>query len=74
VSMVRYDDGSLLDAARVADACHKQGRCFCWTSASAAVHADGCQPTGRDFMVCAGYKWLLGPFRHGVLLGQEREI
>src|SRR5713101_5657062 len=25
VSMVRYDDGSLLDAARVADACHKQG-------------------------------------------------
>src|SRR2546425_12378431 len=25
VSMVRYDDGSLLDAARVAEACHKQG-------------------------------------------------
>src|SRR5713226_2071362 len=25
VSMVRYDDGSLLDARRVADACHKQG-------------------------------------------------
>ena len=27
---------------------------------------------GADFAVCSGYKWLLGPLRHRVLLGEAR--
>jgi len=37
VSLVRYDDGSLLDAARLAAACHAQGLCFCWMSVKPAA-------------------------------------
>jgi len=54
VSLVRYDDGSLLDAARVADACHRQGALLRWTPASAAAQSLGCDRLGADFMVSAG--------------------
>ena len=39
VSLVRYDDGTLLDAARVSAACHAPHRelCFCWTSVKPAA-------------------------------------
>jgi selenocysteine lyase/cysteine desulfurase len=66
VSLVRYDDGSLLDAPRVAAACHKQGALLlldvsqCCGAMPMDVHK-----LGADFMVCAGYKWLLGPFGTG---------
>jgi selenocysteine lyase/cysteine desulfurase len=66
VSMVRYDDGSLLDAARVAAACHKQGALLlldasqCCGALSMEVNQ-----LGADFIVSAGYKWLLGPFGTG---------
>jgi cysteine desulfurase / selenocysteine lyase len=66
VSLVRFDDGSLLDAPRVAAACHKQG---------ALLLLDVSQCCGgmpmdvnelrADFVVSAGYKWLLGPFGTG---------
>ena len=66
VSMVRFDDGSLLDVARVAEACHKQGALLLLD----ASHACGGMPIdvnqlGADFIVSAGYKWLLGPFGTG---------
>jgi len=66
VSMVRYDDGSLLDAARVADACHKQGALLLLDASQAcgAMPMDVNQ-LGADFIVSAGYKWLLGPFGSG---------
>jgi cysteine desulfurase/selenocysteine lyase len=66
VSMVRYDDGSLLDAARVADACHKQGALLLLDASQCcgALPMD-VNHLGADFMVCAGYKWLLGPFGTG---------
>ena len=66
VSLVRYDDGSLLDAPRVAAACHSQGALFlldvsqCCGAMKMDVHQ-----LGADFLVCAGYKWLLGPFGTG---------
>jgi selenocysteine lyase/cysteine desulfurase len=66
VSMVRYDDGSLLDAPRVAAACHKQGALLLLdvSQCCGAMLMDVNQ-LGADFLVCAGYKWLLGPFGTG---------
>src|SRR5260370_10248186 len=65
-SMVRFDDGSLLDAARVADACHKQGALLLLDASQCcgALPMDVNQ-LGADFIVSAGYKWLLGPFGTG---------
>lgn len=66
ISMVRFDDGSLLDAARVAAACHAQGALLlldvsqCCGAMPMDVHQ-----LGADFLVCAGYKWLLSPFGTG---------
>jgi cysteine desulfurase/selenocysteine lyase len=66
VSMVRYDNGSLLDAPRVAAACHKQGALLLLdvSQCCGALPMDVNQ-LGADFLVCAGYKWLLGPFGTG---------
>src|SRR6267143_6079966 len=66
VSLVRYDDGSLLDAPRVAEACRKQGALLLLDASQGcgAVPMD-VNRLGADFMVSAGYKWLLGPFGTG---------
>jgi cysteine desulfurase/selenocysteine lyase len=66
VSLVRFDDGSLLDAPRLAAACHAQGA---WLLLDAS-QCCGALPIdvhqlGADFIVSAGYKWLLGPFGTG---------
>ena len=66
VSLVRYDDGSLLDAPRVAKACHQQGALLlldvsqCCGAMPMDVHK-----LEADFLICAGYKWLLSPFGTG---------
>ena len=66
VSHVRFDDGSLLDAACVAAACHAQGALFVLdVSQSCGVVPMDVQQLGADFLVCAGYKWLLGPYGTG---------
>jgi cysteine desulfurase/selenocysteine lyase len=66
VSMVRFDDGSLLDAPRMAAACHKQGALLLLdvSQCCGALPMDVNQ-LGADFLVCAGYKWLLSPFGTG---------
>jgi cysteine desulfurase/selenocysteine lyase len=66
VSHVRFDDGSLLDAARVAAACHAQGSLFLLdvSQSCGAVPMD-VNELGADFLVCAGYKWLLSPYGTG---------
>ena len=66
VSLVRYDDGSLLDAPRVAAACHAQGALLLLdvSQCCGALPMDVRQ-LGADFLVCAGYKWLFGPFGTG---------
>jgi len=66
VSLVRYDDGSLLDAPRVAAACHRQGALLLLdvSQCCGAIPMD-VNRLGADFLVCAGYKWLLSPFGTG---------
>jgi len=66
VSHVRFDDGSLLDAKRVAAACHAQGALFLLdVSQSCGAVPMNMRELGADFIVCAGYKWLFGPFGTG---------
>ena len=66
VSLVRFDDGSRLDAARLAAACHAQGALLlldvsqCCGALPMDVHE-----LGADFLISAGYKWLLSPFGTG---------
>ncbi|MBI1750184.1 MAG: aminotransferase class V-fold PLP-dependent enzyme [Acidobacteria bacterium] len=66
VSLVRFDDASLLDAPRLAAACRRSGACLlldvsqCAGAMPLDVHA-----LGADFLVCAGYKWLLSPYGTG---------
>jgi selenocysteine lyase/cysteine desulfurase len=66
VSHVRYDDGSLLDAARLANACHSNGTLLLLdvSQSCGAVPID-LKQIDADFLICAGYKWLLGPFGTG---------
>jgi cysteine desulfurase / selenocysteine lyase len=66
VSMVRFDNGVLLDVARIAAACHAQGALLLLDVSQCC----GGMPLdvttlGADFMVCAGYKWLLSPYGTG---------
>jgi cysteine desulfurase/selenocysteine lyase len=75
VSMVRFDDGSLLDAARVARACHKQGALLLLDASQScgAMPMDVTQ-LGADFIVSAGYKWLLGPFGTGFFWARSEHL
>ena len=75
VSMVRYDDGSLLDAARVADACNKQGALLLLdASQSCGAMPMDVKQLGADFIVSAGYKWLLGPFGTGFFWAKSEHL
>lgn len=65
-SLVRFDDGSRLDAPRLAAACRKAdvtllldlSQCAC------AIPID-LRETGADFAASSGYKWLLSPYGTG---------
>jgi len=65
-SLVRFNDGVLLDAARVAAACHAQGAKLLLdvSQCCGGMPMDVAQ-LGADFLVCAGYKWLLSPYGTG---------
>jgi cysteine desulfurase/selenocysteine lyase len=75
VSMVRFDDGSLLDAPRVAAACHKHGALLLLdvSQCCGALPMDVNQ-LGADFLVCAGYKWLLSPFGTGFFWAKSEHL
>jgi selenocysteine lyase/cysteine desulfurase len=65
-SLVRFNDGARLDAARVAEACHAVGAMLLLD----ASQCTGAMPMtvadlGADFIVGSGYKWLLGPYGTG---------
>jgi selenocysteine lyase/cysteine desulfurase len=65
-SLVRFDDGSLLDAAALAGGL-ASSRCRLLldvTQICGAAPLD-LSAVGADFAVCAGYKWLLGPYGTG---------
>jgi selenocysteine lyase/cysteine desulfurase len=66
VSMVRFDDGSMLDTSKLGAACHAQGTLLaldvsqCCGAIPMDVHT-----LGADLITCSGYKWLLGPYGSG---------
>jgi cysteine desulfurase/selenocysteine lyase len=66
VSLTRFDDGSMVDAAKLAAACHAQGTLLLLDASQCcgAVPMDVTQ-LGADFIVSAGYKWLLSPYGTG---------
>jgi cysteine desulfurase/selenocysteine lyase len=68
VSHVRFDDGSILDASSLAAACKKNGTLLVLdvSQSCGAIPMDVRSP-GADFIVCAGYKYLLSPFGTGFL-------
>ena len=75
VSLVRFDDGSMLDARPLADACHAQGALLCLdvSQCCGAVPIDAAA-LGADFMTCAGYKWLLSPYGTGFFWARRDHI
>ena len=66
VSLVRFDDGVLIDSARLAAACHAQGTLLLLDASQCcgAIPLD-VKSLGADFITCAGYKWLLSPYGTG---------
>lgn len=66
VSSPRFDDAVMLDAGRLAAACHAQGALLALdvSQCCGATPLD-VNTLGADFLICAGYKWLLGPFGTG---------
>lgn len=74
-SMVRFDDGSLIDAKRLAAACHAHGVLLLLdVSQCCGGMPMNVTDLGVDFMVCAGYKWLLSPYGTGFFWAKSEHI
>jgi len=75
VSLVRFDNGVLLDAARIAAACHAQGALLLLdvSQCCGGIPLDVAK-LGADFLVCAGYKWLLSPYGTGFFWAKNEHI
>jgi len=69
-SMVRFDDGAMLDTAKLGAACRAQGTLLALdvSQCCGAMPMDVRQ-LGADFISCSGYKWLLGPYGTGFFWG-----
>jgi cysteine desulfurase/selenocysteine lyase len=75
VSHVRFDNGAMLDVARIAAACHVQGALLLLdVSQSCGAVPMNVAGLGADFLVSAGYKWLLGPFGTGFFWARSEHI
>jgi len=65
-SLVRFESGSRLDAARLAEGCRSAGAYLLLdVSQCAGALPMDLRALGADFAVCSGYKWLLSPFGTG---------
>ena len=65
-SLVRFDNGARVDAARVAEACQKVGAALLLdVSQCAGAMPMKIRDLGASMAVCSGYKWLLGPYGTG---------
>ena len=75
VSHVRFDNATMLDARRLSAACHAEGALLLLdvSQSCGAVPMDVTE-LGADFLVCAGYKWLLGPFGTGFFWCKQEQI
>src|SRR5258705_9186708 len=68
VSHVRFDDGSMLDVSSLAAACKRNGTLLVLdVSQSCGAIPMNVRSLGADFIVCAGYKYLLSPWGTGFL-------
>lgn len=66
VSHVRFDDGVRINPRPIADALHRAGGYLLLdVSQSCGAVPFNVVESGADFLVCAGYKWLLSPFGTG---------
>jgi selenocysteine lyase/cysteine desulfurase len=66
VSLVRFDDASLLNAQCLTTECRRRGVLVLLdVSQCAGAMPMDVRTFGADFMVCAGYKWLLSPYGTG---------
>jgi selenocysteine lyase/cysteine desulfurase len=74
-SLVRFDDGVRVDAKRLAEACHAQGALLLLDASQfcGAIPLD-VEGLGVDFLVCAGYKWLLSPYGTGFFWARSEHI
>src|ERR1700736_1041522 len=65
-SLVRFDDGVRLDAAKIARACHDASALLLLDAAQCvgAMPID-VRALGADFLAASGYKWLLSPYGTG---------
>ena len=75
LSQVRFDTGALLETSRIAAACRTSGAWFLldMSQSCGAVETD-VRELGADIVVCAGYKWLLGPYGTGFLWVREERL
>lgn len=65
-SLVRFDNGAMLDARCVAQACEKVGAALLLDlSQCAGAMAINIRELGATMAVSSGYKWLLGPYGTG---------
>jgi selenocysteine lyase/cysteine desulfurase len=74
-SLVRFHDATRIDARRLADACHAAGA---WLALDVSQCA-GAMPIDvkeldADFVVSAGYKWLLSPYGTGFFWAREETM
>src|ERR1700726_3271386 len=75
VSHVRFDDGSILDASTLAAACKKHGTLLVLdVSQSCGAIPMDVRSLGADFVVCAGYKYLLSPWGTGFLWTRKENL
>jgi selenocysteine lyase/cysteine desulfurase len=75
ISMVRFDDAVLIDVRRLAQACHAEGTLLLLdvSQCCGAIPMDVAN-LGADFLVCAGYKWLLSPYGTGFFWAKTEHI
>ena len=75
VSHVRFDDGSMLDVTSLAAACKRNGTFLVLdvSQSCGAIPMNVCR-LGADFIVCAGYKYLLSPWGTGFLWTKKANL
>ena len=75
VSHVRFDDGSMLDVPSLAAACKRNGTLLVLdVSQSCGAMPMNVRSLGADFIVCAGYKYLLSPWGTGFLWTRRENL
>jgi selenocysteine lyase/cysteine desulfurase len=74
-SHVRFDDGSMLDVPSLAAGCKRNGTLLVLdVSQSCGAIPMDVRSLGPDFIVCAGYKYLLGPWGTGFLWTRKEHL